>query len=64
MTSAEGGFAAFAGPVERKVYAPGFVLWTRVGESPRRVWRRLISLPDRGAAAKPLPPEFFRFPHF
>ncbi len=36
----------------------------RIGEALRRAWLRLISLPDQGAAAKPLPPEFFRFPRF
>jgi len=61
MTSAESGFAAFRGPVKRKVYAPGLAPWVHVDGTLRR---RLISLPDQGAAAKPLPPEFFRFPHF
>ena len=35
-----------------------------IGETLRRAWSWLISLPDRGTAAKPLPPEFFRFPYF
>jgi hypothetical protein len=63
MTSAESGFAAFLGPVKREVYAPGLAPWVHVDGTLRRAWRRLISLPDQGAAAKPLPPEFFRFPH-
>jgi hypothetical protein len=63
MTSAESGFAAFREPIEREVYAPGLTLWMHAGAPLRRAWRRLIKLPDQGAAAKPLPPEFFRFPH-
>ena len=62
MTSVEGGFAAFREPVEREVYAPGLALWMRIGGTLRRAGRRLISLPDQGIVAKPLPSEFFRFP--
>jgi hypothetical protein len=64
MTSAESGFAAFGEPVAREVYAPGLALWLRVGGTVRRAGQRLISLPDQGVVAKPLPPEFFRFPPF
>jgi hypothetical protein len=61
MTGSESGFAAFRGPVDRKVFAPGFVLWLRLGN----ILRRLVNLPDRGDVASPddVPPEFFRFPH-
>ena len=64
MTGFESSFAAFRGPVDRAVFAPGFGLWMRVAGALRHGWRRLVSLPDRGPAAQPLPPEFFRFPHF
>jgi hypothetical protein len=62
MTSAESGFAAFRNPIDRRAFAPGFVLWTRLGKALRGVWRVIVTLPDH-AAAEELPPEFFRFPH-
>lgn len=63
MTSMEGGFAAFRGPIDRKVFAPGFIVWTRVGAALRTAWRAIVTLPDRGITAEELPPEFFRYPH-
>ena len=64
MTPIQPSFAAFRGPVDRRVFAPGFVLWTRMESAVRRVARTVLMLPDRGAAAdqEELPPEFYRFP--
>jgi hypothetical protein len=61
---ARSSFAAFRGPVDRTVFAPGFELWLRLERPVRRLWRGLINLPDRGDAATPddVPPEYFRFP--
>ena len=66
MASTESGFAAFRGPVEREVFAPGFGLWLRVSKALRGLWLAAIRLPDRGLAPRneELPPEFFRFPPF
>jgi hypothetical protein len=64
MTSAEDGFAAFRGPVDREVFAPGFVAWARLGEALQKTWHAIVALPDRGLAAEALQPEFFRFPSF
>lgn len=66
MTVAESGFGAFRGVVDRKVFAPGFDLWLRLGTPFRLLVRMVIALPDRGADATPddVPPEFFRFPPF
>jgi hypothetical protein len=62
MTPTQSGFAAFRGPADRTVFEPGFVLWTRVGNALRRLVKTVLMLPDRGARAEKLPPEFFRFP--
>ena len=66
MTPTGSSFVAFRGPVEREVFAPGYVLWTRAGGALRRLVRTVLMLPDRGADARPddVPPEFFRFPPF
>jgi hypothetical protein len=64
VTPIQPSFAAFRGPVDRKVFAPGFVLWTHAGGVLRRLARAVLMLPDRGAPAdqQDLPPEFYRFP--
>ncbi len=64
MTPIQPSFTAFRGPVDRRVFAPGFVLWTRMERAVRRVVWAVLMLPDRGQAAEreELPPEFFRFP--
>lgn len=64
MTGAESGFVAFRGPIDRRVFAPGFGVWTRVEKAMRRLWLAVVTLPDRGPTAEKLPPEFFRFPLF
>jgi hypothetical protein len=66
VTPMQPSFAAFRGPVDRKVFAPGFVLWTRAGSALRRIVRTVLMLPDRGRDATPddVPPEYFRFPPF
>jgi len=59
------GFAVFREQVDRRVYEPGFGLWLRLGKPVRRLWRRMVDLPDRGAAAADcMPSEFYRFPPF
>jgi hypothetical protein len=63
MSSAESGFAAFRGPVDRRVFAPGFVLWTWLGGVLPHIWRAVVTLPDNRAAGE-LPREFYRFPPF
>ena len=62
---AESSFAVFRGPIDRKVFAPGFDLWCRVEAPLRRLFRAVANLPDRGDAASrdDLPAEFFRFPY-
>jgi hypothetical protein len=64
LTTANGAFTAFRGPVDRQVFAPGFGIWIRVEAPVRKVRRVIVTLPDRGLNAEALPPEFFRFPHF
>jgi len=64
MSSANEGLARFREPVERKVFAPGFVLWTRISAMLRRPLRIVVNLPDRGAAAETPPPEFYRYPPY
>ena len=64
MRTAGQDFAAFRQPVDRKVFAPGFVLWTRAGAVLRQLLRLVVNLPDRGEAAEELPPEFFRNPPY
>lgn len=64
MSNAGSGFAAFRGPIDRRVFEPGFELCLRVSEALRRLLLAVITLPDRGPNAGPLPPEFFRFPLF
>ena len=66
MTPIQPSFTAFRGPVDRRVFAPGFVLWTRIAGAFRRIARVMLMLPDRGSAAKPddVPEEFYRFPCF
>ena len=64
MSSAEEGFVAFREPVDRKVFALGFVLWARTGAMLRRVLRIVVNLPDRGDTAEELAPEFFRYPGY
>jgi hypothetical protein len=64
MSSAGSGFAAFRGPIDRRVFEPGFELWLRVSGAVRRLSLAVVTLPDRGPNAEPLPPEFFRFPRF
>jgi hypothetical protein len=63
VTPIQPSFTAFRGPVDRRVFAPGFVLWTRMEGVVRRIVWTVLMLPDRGAAGqKELPPEFYRFP--
>ena len=66
MTSTEPSFAAFRGPVDRKVFEPGFREWQRIGAALRWLWQAVVTLPDRGrdATADDVPPEYFRFPPF
>ena len=66
MTPTESSFAAFRGPVEREVFEPGLGLWLRLSAAVRQFWRAAITLPDRGADARPddVPPEYFHFPPF
>jgi hypothetical protein len=66
VTTMQPSFAAFRIPVDRKVFAPGFVTWLRIGRPFRRLWLTAVRLPDRGGAEPPddLPPEFFRYPPF
>jgi hypothetical protein len=66
VTPTKPSFAAFREPVEREVFEPGFGLWLRLSGALRRLWRAAITLPDRGADARPddVPPEYFRFPPF
>ena len=64
MSSAEEGFAALRGPVDRGVFEPGYVSWAQIGAVLRRVSRIVVSLPDRGHTAETMPPEFFRYPSF
>jgi hypothetical protein len=62
--------AGFREPVDRAVFEPGFEpgfgLWQRESQMPRRLWAAVVSLPDRGDDALPddVPAEFFRFPPF
>ena len=66
MTPTEASFAAFRGSVEREVFEPGFGLWLRLSDPLSRLWRAVVTLPDRGGDATPddVPPEYFRFPPF
>jgi len=64
VTPMQPSFAGFRGPADRRVFAPGFVLWTHIESVLRRIVRAVLMLPDRGAATEPgdLPAEFYRFP--
>jgi len=67
MTTIRSGPDAMARAADIGIFdAPGARARDEIFKVLRRLWREILALPDRGAAATPddVPSEFYRFPPF